>query len=139
VRIFAPVDHFRLTKRVVSHVNSLLEMGHRETIDRLMTYLPPLEERIQNFSFSETLTPEVIALADAYLRPGYAVVDGSQHALQTDWAVNHTHVIMPDERWVTGTIDILLNIINDEKYKHKKGIFLFRRRSYTTVCWRQWG
>lgn len=59
---------------IFDEADTLLDMGFKDEIDRILEYLPPKEQR-QTFLFSATVSPEIRTIAKKSLKPDHLFID----------------------------------------------------------------
>ena len=99
---------------VLDETDRLLDMGFRREVEDIISYLPSKQNR-QTLLFSATVPPEVKAVMRATMKDPHITVDcihDKEPGSHTNQQVEQTHVIVQhDKRLVTGTIDILMDLI----------------------------
>ena len=89
----------------------MLDMGFKRDVDEIISYLPKSR---QTLLFSATVPDELRKVMAATMKKGFITVDCIQGKSEhTNSQVEQSHVILKDDtkRMVTGTVEILMNII----------------------------
>ena len=109
---------FRTTQvLVLDEMDRLLDMGFRNDVEKIMTYLPINR---QTLLFSATLPPEVRHIIQQSLQRDHLVVDCIHDAdptTHTNELVQQSHVLLSSDNLVRGTVGILLNLLQDPNAK----------------------
>ena len=102
---------------IMDEADQLLEMGFKPEIDKILTYMPPKNER-QTLLFSATVPPTVRAIADNALGKGYALVDTvGEEAEQTHAHVPQSITVLPLEEQIAGIASIISKFTQSKRYK----------------------
>ena len=112
------VDKFaQLQVLVLDETDRLLDMGFREEVQDIIDMLPT--ER-QTLLFSATLPKDVRRIVQRAVRPDYETIDcieDEDPASQTNEMTQQKHIILPASRFLTGTLEILLNLVDNPNNK----------------------
>eukprot|EP00816_Leptocylindrus_hargravesii_P002347 CAMPEP_0196802376 /NCGR_PEP_ID=MMETSP1362-20130617/1989_1 /TAXON_ID=163516 /ORGANISM="Leptocylindrus danicus, Strain CCMP1856" /LENGTH=686 /DNA_ID=CAMNT_0042173651 /DNA_START=18 /DNA_END=2078 /DNA_ORIENTATION=+ len=113
-------DLFSHTKvLVLDETDRLLDMGFRDDVLNIISYLPKKEDR-QTLLFSATVPPALSDIMDSTMKPGYATVDcitDSDISTNTNAQVVQTHVIAPQTRIVQSVMEIVLHAMKERDHK----------------------
>lgn len=120
---------------VLDEMDRLLDMGFRDDIRRIMSYLPHKKNR-QTLLFSATVPPTVQEQIRACLKPDYHTVDCIQeddpntHVVNT---VQQSHIVLPQDKMVVGVVKLIEELIKqqEEENKSPKIIVFFNTTSQT--------
>lgn len=110
-------------------MDRLLDMGFREDIQRILSYLPPKTER-QTLLFSATVPPTVQQQIRQCLQPDYDTVDTieeddpSTHVVNT---VTQSHVVLPSDKSIAGVVELIEHLM--QQSEHAKLIVFFNTTS----------
>lgn len=94
----------------------MLDMGFKKEVDSIVAYLP---KNRQTLLFSATVPDELRKVMAATMKKGFVTVDCIQDKSEhTNSQVEQSHVILKDDtkRMVTGTVEILLNMIQTKQH-----------------------
>jgi ATP-dependent RNA helicase MSS116 len=96
-------------------------MGFRQDIFKILSFLPPPENR-QTLLFSATMPKDLRQVMAKAMKPSYKTVDCIHDfgdSKETNAQVEQTHVIMPPgmDRLVIGVIEVMLAAMKSEDYK----------------------
>ena len=109
---------------VLDETDRLLDMGFRQEIEQIISYLP--NENRQTLLFSATMPKQLRQIMANSMRPNYLTVDcihDQDPATHTNAQVIQSHIILPTaQRLVSGPVEILLRIMNREP-NHKIIVF----------------
>jgi len=141
-----PITSDRSFPNLVSHVDvlvldefdRLLEMGFRDSIDKIGSFLPEPRQR-QTLVFSATMTARSQEAIHSLVRPNFKLVDcrGQNENDDDDAATTQTEtptidqsfVILGQDRWVWSTVKILLHLM---KAPHHKLLVFFSTKASTS-------
>lgn len=120
---------------VLDETDRLLDMGFRQDIQDILSCLP---RKRQTLLFSATLPPTVRSVIDSATTNsrdgGYELVDCIQDedpATHTNTRTEQRHVILPSNRFWTGSMEILLELMED---KNAKIMVFFPMTSLVQLC-----
>jgi len=102
---------------VLDEMDRLLDMGFRNDVEKIITYLPL---KRQTLLFSATLPPGVKHLIKRNMSDDFVTVDCIHDAdptTHTNDLVQQSHVIVKNDNLVLATVGILLNILQDPNAK----------------------
>ena len=109
---------------VLDETDRLLDMGFRQEIEQIISYLP--NENRQTLLFSATMPKQLRQIMANSMRPNYLTVDcihDQDPATHTNAQVTQSHVILPTaQRLVSGPVEILFRIMHREP-NHKIIVF----------------
>lgn len=104
---------------VLDETDRLLDMGFRDDVQNIISYLPKKEDR-QTLLFSATLPPTLSDIMNATMKPGYTTVDcitDSDISSNTNAQVVQTHVISPPDRIMQSVMEIVLHAMKERDHK----------------------
>ena len=114
---------YDLKNLVLDEADQLLEMGFRQDIFQILSFLPPAESR-QTLLFSATMPKDLREVMARAMKPNYRTVDcihdhGEDTNRETNAHVQQTHVIMPPgmDRLVIGVIEVMLAAMQEPAFK----------------------
>jgi len=102
---------------VLDEMDRLLDMGFRDTIRQILSYLP--QER-QTLLFSATVPPEVRSMIDMCVVPDHELIDCIQEedpTTHTNEAVDQSYVVLSDNHMVWGFVRALLHYMREPDHK----------------------
>ena len=102
---------------VLDETDRLLDLGFRQEIQDILDFLPT---KRQTLLFSATLPPTVRSILQLATKSDYVTVDCIQDQDPTTHTNLHTeqsHVIVPADRFLTGTVETLLSIMDQPDHK----------------------
>uniref|UniRef100_A0A7S1Z3X6 ATP-dependent RNA helicase n=1 Tax=Ditylum brightwellii TaxID=49249 RepID=A0A7S1Z3X6_9STRA len=109
---------------VLDETDRLLDLGFRQDIQRIMTFLPSPTQR-QTMLFSATLPKSLQAILPTVMKEDYVTVDcihDHDPATHTNEQVSQHHVILPPSKQISGSIDVILNLMKGTP-NHKIVVF----------------
>mmetsp|Transcript_34791 Transcript_34791/g.68462 ORF Transcript_34791/g.68462 Transcript_34791/m.68462 type:complete len:629 (-) Transcript_34791:14-1900(-) len=113
---------------VLDETDRLLDMGFRNEISKIMSFLPRKEKR-QTLLFSATVPQELKKIMAENMRKDFVEVDcigkdGAQDGAHTNAAVEQSHVVLPSlDRYVTSVVQIVQQIMRADPKNHKIVVF----------------
>mmetsp|Transcript_21286 Transcript_21286/g.32768 ORF Transcript_21286/g.32768 Transcript_21286/m.32768 type:complete len:691 (+) Transcript_21286:213-2285(+) len=110
---------------VIDEMDRLLDMGFKADVDRIISYLPPKNKR-QTLLFSATLPPDVRQTLKTTVKPDFETIDcirDHDPTSHTNAQVLQSHVLLPFERLVSGTVELLLHAMDENNGKNKIVVF----------------
>ena len=102
---------------VLDEMDRLLDLGFRREIEQILRSLP---QQRQTLLFSATLPPDVRSVLKMATKKDFLTVDCIQDedpTTHTNAMTEQSHVILPPSRFLSGTVEILLSLIDDPKNK----------------------
>jgi ATP-dependent RNA helicase MSS116, mitochondrial len=102
---------------VLDEMDSLLDLGFRDAIQEILCYLP---QQRQTLLFSATIPPQVRDVIEICVAPNRVLVDCIQEEdpmTHTNERINQTHVILPLDKSVWGTVQIILELMKEPNHK----------------------
>ena len=102
---------------VLDEMDRLLDMGFEGNIRQVVALLP---EEKQTLLFSATLPSEVKQMVDSTIKPDYTMVDcvtEKNSSAQTSHNIKQSYVVLPNDRMVLGTAQVILNLMQIPKHK----------------------
>jgi ATP-dependent RNA helicase MSS116 len=112
---------------VLDETDRLLDMGFRRDIQDILACLPGRQKR-QTLLFSATLPKSVEAMIETTVKPNYEVIDCIQEedpATHTNVQTEQSHIVLPSERFWSGSMDALLNLMNTKSTSGGTKIMVF--------------
>mmetsp|Transcript_21304 Transcript_21304/g.46228 ORF Transcript_21304/g.46228 Transcript_21304/m.46228 type:complete len:596 (+) Transcript_21304:182-1969(+) len=93
---------------VLDETDTLLDMGSRRDIERILSYMPPRDRR-QTLLFSATLPPDLKAIMEENMKSDFVKVDCIHDATEdTSSKITESHVIIPTmDRFVSSVAEIV--------------------------------
>lgn len=110
---------------VLDETDRMLDMGFKKEVDEIIRYLP---KNRQTLLFSATVPDELRKVMAATMKKDFITVDCIQNNSEhTNSQVEQSHVIIKDDskRMVTGTVEILMNIIQTRDTAPTKMVVFF--------------
>ena len=103
---------------IMDETDRLLDMGFRQDIQDILSCLP---RKRQTLLFSATLPPNVRSMISLATNNGeYELVDcilDEDPATHTNEQTEQKHIVLPAERFWTGTMELLLELMEEKKAK----------------------
>jgi ATP-dependent RNA helicase MSS116, mitochondrial len=102
---------------VLDETDRLLDMGFRQDIEDIVSCLP--RDR-QTLLFSATIPREVRSVIQYATKPNLVTVDCMEDkdpATHTNSMTEQSHVILPPSRFLTGPVEVLLDLVDNPKNK----------------------
>ena len=102
--------------------NRMLDMGFKKDVDEIINYIP---KNRQTLLFSATVPDELRSVMAATMKKDFVTVDCiKEDSSHTNSQVEQAHVVVPSStRMVTGTVEILLNLIEGKEQPVKLVVF----------------
>jgi len=115
---------------VLDEADQLLEMGFRQDIFKILSFLPPPENR-QTLLFSATMPKDLREVMARAMKPSYATVDcihdygNDNNNTETNAQVQQTHVILPPgmDRLVVSVLEVTLQAMKQQDNYKNFGLF----------------
>jgi len=100
----------------------MLDMGFKKEVDEIINYIP---KNRQTLLFSATVPDELRSVMAATMKKDFVTVDCiKEDSSHTNSQVEQAHVVIPSStRMVTGTVEILLNLIQGKEQPVKLVVF----------------
>jgi ATP-dependent RNA helicase MSS116, mitochondrial len=102
---------------VLDEMDSLLDLGFRDALQEILCYLP---QQRQTLLFSATIPAQVRDMVEICVAPNRVLVDCIQDAdpmTHTNERVDQTHVVIPLNKSVWGTVQIILELMKEPNHK----------------------
>ena len=113
---------------VLDEADRMLDMGFRDDIRNIISFLPHTSER-QTMLFSATMPTQVREMVDLCIRRDLdqrTFIDctsGDRPTLMEKSHINHTHVLLPRDRIVSGVVQVILHMMKKRKKDYKIIVF----------------
>ena len=101
---------------ILDEMDRLLDMGFRDEIHKIVSYLPPKNRR-QTLLFSATVPPTVQTQIQRFLNPSYESIDCIQeddpnsHVANT---VEQSYVVLPPTKLITGVVQLIDKLMQQQ-------------------------
>jgi ATP-dependent RNA helicase MSS116 len=102
---------------VLDETDRLLDMGFRQEIQDILSFLP--KDR-QTLLFSATLPQDVRTIIRMAAKPDYVTIDcieDEDPMTHTNDRTEQSHVVLPPSRFLTGTVETLLDLVDNPNNK----------------------
>lgn len=112
---------------VLDETDRLLDLGFRQDVQDILACIPKKRQR-QTLLFSATIPSKVREVIELATKPDYQVVDcinEEDPATHTNVQTQQSHIILPSERFWTGTMEILLEQMRERSKSQSKKIIVF--------------
>jgi ATP-dependent RNA helicase MSS116 len=104
---------------VMDETDRLLDLGFRQDIQDILSCLP--KKKRQTLLFSATLPANVKDVVSMATKQDYQLVDCIQDedpASHTNAKTEQSHIVLPAERFWTGSMQVLMELMNEAKDKN---------------------
>jgi len=114
---------------VLDEADQLLEMGFRPDITRIVSYLPPIQQR-RTLLFSATMPKELRKVMAESMKADYVTVDCiHDKGAETNVHVDQSHIVLPNvDRTVIGVVEVVFEAMRREPENHKIIVFFSTAR-----------
>jgi len=105
---------------VLDEVDRLLDMGFRDEVNDILSFLPPQRSR-QTLLFSATIPSDVRRWVDSCVEPDRCTyvdcIDDEDPTTHTNSSIRQSYVVLPLSRLVSGVVQLLLELMKHPDHK----------------------